>query len=144
MNFSVAAGGRYAADLEGRFGPWTVLVAAAALPVAGYIGMAYSGALGGVLFGITFFAARGVALVVLRHAFNARVPSRFRATANSLAGFAFRAAFVVTGPIVGAVFDLWGMQVALLLCAAGSLALLLGLILPLVVEIRDARALSPA
>lgn len=136
-NFVLALGGRYASALERRFGPWNVLVISAALPVAGYLGLAYGAALGGVLFGVTFFAARGVAFVVLRHAFNARLPGSFRATANSLASFLFRGAFMVTGPLVGWVFDLWGMQFTLLLCAAGALALLVSLILPLVVAIRE-------
>jgi hypothetical protein len=75
--------------------------------------------------------ARGLGLVVLRNALNSRVPSRFRATANSLASFGFRGAYVLTAPIVGAVLDGAGMTMALWLLAIGSLLVLRFVLLPL-------------
>jgi hypothetical protein len=84
--------------------------------------------------------------VVLRDAFNRRLPGRFRATANSLASFGFRAAFVATGPFVGWALDLWGMQTALWLLATVALAIFAGLLLPLLLAVRSAASLvvSPA
>lgn len=83
----------------------------------------------------TFFMARGFGLVILRDALNTRIPSEFRATANSLASLGFRAAFVMTGPIVGYVFDVWGMTVTLWLLVAVTLAIFVTLILPLMAAV---------
>jgi hypothetical protein len=69
------------------------------------------------------------------------VPSEFRATANSLASFGFRGAFVATGPFVGYVFDLWGMGVTLALLAVVTVVIFAGLILPLMAAVK---ALPPA
>jgi len=77
--------------------------------------------------------------VVLRDALNSRVPGEFRATANSLASFGFRGAFVLTGPFVGHLLDLWGMDVALLLLAVATLVIFVSLILPLVLAARAVR-----
>ena len=78
--------------------------------------------------------------MVLRDAFNKRLPGSYRATANSLASFGFRAAFVVTGPFVGWTFDLWGMHVTLALLAVVSLAIFAALLLPLTLAVRTAAA----
>ncbi len=95
---------------------------------------------------MTFFVARGLGLVVLRDAFNKRLPGRFRATANSLASFGFRAAFAVTGPFVGWALDLWGMDVTLALLAVVSLVIFATLLLPLTLAVRTAAtdAVEPA
>ena len=63
----------------------------------GYLGLEAFGAVGGVFASATFFAARGLGLATLKDALNSRVRSEFRATANSMASFGFRGAFVVTG-----------------------------------------------
>jgi predicted MFS family arabinose efflux permease len=67
---------------------------------------------------------------------NRRVPGTYRATANSLASFGFRGAFVVTGPLVGYVLDLWGMSTTLWLLAGATLVIFAGLVLPLVAAAR--------
>ena len=83
-----------------------------------------------MLASATFFLARGFGLVVLRDALNSRVPGEFRATANSLASFGFRGAFVLTGPFVGYSHDIWGMQTTLVMLAIVTLVIFGGLILP--------------
>ena len=92
---------------------------------------------GGLLASSTFFLARGFGLVILRDALNTRIPSEFRATANSLASLGFRAAFVLTGPIVGYVFDGWGIAVTLALLVLVTLVIFFSLILPLIIAVGD-------
>ncbi len=79
--------GRLALKAENRFGATALLAFVGMLPVVGYVGLALFGAVGGFVAALTFFVARGLGLVVLREAFNKRLPGRFRATANSLASF---------------------------------------------------------
>lgn len=131
--------GRYAHRVEDWLGSRGLLVLIGLLPVVGYIGMASFGMVGGLVAVTAFFLARGWGLVVLRDALNRRVPSEFRATANSVASFGFRAGFVVTGPLIGYAYDLWRMPVALWLLALISAVLALALLLPLALVVPRAR-----
>ena len=135
-----AAAGRLALKAEDRFGATALLAFVGVLPAVGYAGLALFGAVGGFIAALTFFVARGLGLVVLRDAFNKRLPGRFRATANSLASFGFRAAFAATGPFVGWTLDLWGMGVTLTMLAVVSLAIFAALLLPLTLAVRTAAA----
>jgi hypothetical protein len=99
---------------------------------------------GAFLASASFFLARGMGLVILRDALNRRVPGSFRATANSLASFGFRGAFVLTGPVVGHVLDLWGMSTTLWLLAGATLVIFAGLILPLLAAARAQRVMPEA
>jgi len=141
-----AAAGRVALGVERRIGATAVLTFAGLLPALGYLGLATFGVVGGLIAALTFFVARGLGLVVLRDAFNRRLPGQFRATANSLASFGFRAAFAITGPFVGWVLDLWGMQAALLLLAGVVVLIFVTLLLPLTLAVRTAATIvaSPA
>ena len=136
---AAAVAGQFADRVERRVGTTTLLGAIGVLPVAGYLGLAFAGVAGGLVAALTFFVARGLGLVVLRNAFNSRVPSRFRATANSLASFGFRGSFVITGPVVGWAFDLWGMRTTLELLALGSAVIVLAILVPLILAVRAAR-----
>jgi MFS family permease len=132
-----AVAGRWAHAVEARLGSSAVLVLMGLLPAVGYVGLDLLGPVGAFVASATFFLARGMGLVVLRDALNRRVPGQYRATANSLASFGFRGAFVVTGPWVGYALDLWGMSATLWLLAAATVAIFLGLMLPLVVAARQ-------
>ena len=138
-----ALAGRWAHKVEDAVGAPALLLAVGLLPVFGYLGLEAFGAVGGIVASATFFVARGLGIVVLKDALNARVPGQFRATANSMAGFGFRGAFVLTGPVVGLCFDLWGMSVTLYALAGLSLAIFAGLILPLVVAATRLTARAP-
>src|SRR5690606_41210518 len=116
-----------------------VLVLVGLLPTFGYIGLDAFGTAGAFLASASFFLARGVGLVVFQDALNRRVPGTFRATANSLASFGFRGAFVVTGPLVGWVLDLWGMSTTLWLLAGATLAIFVGQTVPLLLAARTQR-----
>jgi hypothetical protein len=107
-------------------------------PALGYLGMDLFGAVGAYLASLTFFVSRGVGFVVLKDALNSRVPSAFRATANSLTSFGFRGAFLLTGPLVGYGFDLWGMSTTLYLLAGTTLLIFVAIILPLLLAVRAA------
>ena len=133
-----AGAGRLALKAEDRFGTTALLVFFGVLPVIGYAGLALLGTVGCFVAALTFFVARGLGLVVLREAFNKRLSGRFRATANSLASFGFRAAFAITGPFVGWTFDLWGMDVTLALLAVVAALIFAALLLPLVLAVRTA------
>ena len=139
-----ALAGRWAHKVEDAIGAPALLLVVGLLPVLGYLGLEGFGVVGGIVAGALFFAARGLGLVAFQDALNARVPSEFRATANSMASFGFRGAFVITGPLVGLSHDLWGMSVTLFALAGVSLAIFAGLILPLVVAAGRLTRKAPA
>ncbi len=132
LTLLAAVAGRWAHKAEEVLGARTVLALIGLAPALGYLGMESLGVVGGLLASTTFFIARGFGLVILRDALNKRVPSEFRATANSIASFGFRGAFVLTGPLVGYAFDLWGMTTTVTLLAVVTLVIFAGLILPLI------------
>ncbi len=131
LSLSAALAARYAHLVEERIGPSTLLAIIGISPALGYLCLDGFGMVGGFLASLTFFVSRGLGLVVLRDALNRRIPSEFRATANSLASFGFRGAFVLTGPLVGYLYDLWGMRETLYLLAAATLCIFVTLIVPL-------------
>ena len=130
-----AVAGRYAQWLEERLGTTTMLLVIGTGPVFGYLGLGLLGAIAGIALCSVFFACRGFGAVILRDALNRRVSGRFRATANSLASFGFRAAFALTAPLVGGALDLWGLKMTLLLLAAASFGIFVTLILPLILAV---------
>jgi MFS family permease len=135
-----AFSGRYAQRAESKLGATGLLTLVGFAPVVGYLGLAYFGMVGGILVSLTFFVSRGLGLVVLRDAFNRRLPGKFRATANSLASLGFRAAYVATAPAVGAVLDGWGMQATMVLLAAGTVAVFVLLLVPLIAAVRESQS----
>lgn len=123
--------GRWALRIEARLGIRALLVLIGLLPVLGYVGLATGPLWFAWVVSIAFFVARGLGLVVLRDALNRRTPSRFRATANSMASFGFRATFVVAGPLVGAFMDATAMTSTLWLLAIGSMVISMSVLAPL-------------
>ena len=136
--YTVLAGlaGKFAAKIEKRLGIGLFLAVIGVLPAVGYLGLAGAGLWLGMVASMGFFIARGMGLVVLRDALNHRTPSRFRATANSLASFGFRAGFVLAGPFVGAWIDKAGLVPTFWVLAAASVILSLGVLLPLYLAVR--------
>jgi MFS family permease len=139
LSLVAALAGRWAYRAEEMLGTTGVLVFIGLAPAAGYLCLDLFGVVGSVLAGLTFWISRGLGMVILRDALNRRIPGEFRATANSLASFGFRGAFVLTGPLVGYAFDLWGMSVTLSLLALATLVIFAGLVLPLVAAARSQR-----
>ncbi len=112
-NLTVALVGRIAHSVEDRIGSAPVVVIIGLLPVIGYFGMAWGGAVVGIFFGLCFQVARGLTQVVLKDALNTRVPTDYRATANSVSTLGVRAGFALLGPLFGWTIDRWGHDVAL-------------------------------
>lgn len=139
-----AVSGRWAHVVEDRLGTSGTLLLMGLLPALGYVGLDVFGPVGGFLASALFFVARGLGMVVLRDALNRRVPSQYRATANSLASFGFRGIFAVTGPVVGHLLDLWGMSTTLWLLAGATVVIFAGLVLPLLAAVRVQRAVPEA
>ncbi len=137
LSLAAALAGRWAHVAEDRFGSSSVLAFIGLAPVLGYLALDLLGPAGTFVAGMGFWVARGVGLVILNDALNRRVPAEFRATANSLASFGFRGAFVITGPWVGYLLDLWGMSTTLWLLACGALVIFAVLIVPLILAARS-------
>jgi MFS family permease len=100
-------------------------------PVAAYAGMAWLGGAAGIGCGFLFYVSRGLNAVNLREAFNHGVPSRLRATFNSLASGVFRLSYALCGPVIGLVMDRAGLDSALALLTGVFLLAFLLLALPL-------------
>ncbi len=130
-NFTVGIAARLCLPFEQRFGPIPVLVALSILPIIGYFGMALSGGVVGILLAFSFYISRGFHQVILTDAFNSRVPSEFRATANSVTSFLFRLTFIVTGPLVGWLYEWQGMTTTLMVLGVACVGLFVVLMLPL-------------
>lgn len=128
--------GRHASSVERRMGIPLLFVLIGVLPVLGYAGLATAPLWLGLCAAAGFFVARGFGLVILRDALNRRTPSHFRATANSLASFGFRLAFVLAGPVAGAWIDASGTTSTLWVLAGGSLLISLLVLTPLYFAIR--------
>lgn len=78
--------------------------------------------IGGLLAGLCFQVSRGITGVLMREAFNWRLPDDFRATANSLSSMAFRLGFALLGPLMGWLIDTYGLVTAL-----GTMAIFFGI-----------------
>ncbi len=110
--------------------PGTLLLIAIA-PITGYLLMAFAPPLIGIIAGALFFMTRGLTYVIYQDAFNWRVPSRYRATANSFVSLFFRLGFVPIAPVLGSVVDGSGMRFGLVMVPAGLIVTLVALVLPL-------------
>jgi len=138
QSFTVAITSKISMPLENRLGPKPVLIVMALLPVVGYLGMAAFGGMMGILLSFSFFISRGLNQVILSDALNRRVPSMFRATANSITSFAFRGIYIVTGPAVGIMISIWGMLTTLWVLGTVVTVLFVVSLIPLLQEIGDA------
>jgi MFS family permease len=123
---------KFAHAVEHKLGAaWTLGVIALA-PIGGYILMAYAGPVVGIVAGVLFYVTRGLSGVVFQDAFNWRISSTYRATANSLKSLFFRLGFVPIGPLLGTVIDTHGMVTALGILATAFAACGALLMVPLI------------
>ncbi len=128
---------RYAHAIEVRLGAHRTLLLIAAAPIIAYLLMAFAPATIGIVAGCLFYVTRGLTYVVYQDAFNWRVPSAFRATANSMQSLFFRLGFVPIGPLLGWVADAQGLTTCLA-ALAGLFALIAALLLvPLIRRIDE-------
>jgi predicted MFS family arabinose efflux permease len=131
---------RQAAWFEARLGIARLLGVVVLLPVFGYAVLAAGQGGWALLVAPVFWFARGVGWVVLQEALNRRLASTHRATANSLVSFVMRGGFALSVPVTGAMLRASALTEVFLALAAGTLAVWIGLTLPLIRAVHDERA----
>lgn len=100
-------------------GPRGVLLLCCLLIPLGYGGLAWSTSAWAVVFYLGFMTIRGLQVPILSTVMQQEAPPEDRATVLSLAALVFRFAFIVTGPLIGAVADRGGLDTAIALTGAG-------------------------
>ena len=128
---TAGAASRAAPFVTRLLGQRGALVMLTVCPIAAYAGMAGMSGAAGIGCGFLFYVSRGLNSVNLREAFNHGVPSRMRATFNSLASGAFRLSYALCGPVAGLVMDRAGLDAALAMLASVFLLAFLVLTIPL-------------
>jgi MFS family permease len=146
LMFIAAGASRITHTLEQRFGAPTILVSLSMAAILGYGLMALVPGWVGVLAGTLFYLNRGLASVIFTDAFNWKIPSAFRATANSLRSFAFRLSYAAIGPATGFLVDTRGLYVTLGALGAVAAVLFLICLIPLARRIHELRVeyIAPA
>lgn len=132
----VAAAAKFGFVVERRYGAVFSLILMGLLPIAGYFGMAWAQGWNGILIGLLLFASRGLSQVILVNAMNRRIPSEFRATANSFTSFLFRLAFIVTGPVVGYLAEVKGLEITLSVLGLASILIFALVMVPLIQSVK--------
>ncbi len=132
----VAAAARFGFVLERRYGAISCLLLMGLLPIFGHFGMAWAQGWSGIVIGLLLFACRGLNQVILVNAMNRRIPSEFRATANSFTSFLFRLAFIVTGPVVGYLAETKGLEMTLNGLGMSSILIFLLVMVPLIQSVK--------
>lgn len=136
QSLTVGMASRWSFDIERRHGATAALYLIGMLPVLGFFGMAWFQGWAGIAICLVLFFGRGLVQVILVNALNRRVPSSFRATANSLTSFTFRLGFITTGPLVGYVAESQGLTMALSLLGCSFVAAFLFVMLPLIRSVK--------
>lgn len=136
----VAAGASSAThSIERRWGAPSVLVTLSLSAVVGYFAMAYSHGWLGVAAGALFYINRGLASVMFTDAFNWKIPSSFRATANSMRSLVFRLSYVGIGPATGWLIDAKGLSTTLAVMGAVTTLMFFIFMIPLCKQIDELR-----
>ncbi len=136
QSLTVAAANKFGFAVERRRGAVFALALIGILPVVGHFGMAWFPGWIGIVIGLALFLCRGLNQVILVNALNRRVPSEFRATANSFTSFMFRLAFITTGPLVGYIAEAKGLATALNILGLSSVAIFVLVMLPLIQSVK--------
>lgn len=116
-NLVAAISGKLAPRWELKFGIKRLLSGLVILPLVAYITLGLFDGLWAMGSAFFFYIARGINFGILKEAFNHRVSSEFRNTANSLLSLFFRLGFFVLGPIIGLLIDSYGLQLTFLILA---------------------------
>ena len=144
QSLAVAIANRFGFAIERRFGAPVALTVIGVLPIIGQLGMAWFSGWLGIALGMVVFAGRGLTQVILVNALNRRVPSEFRATANSFTSFLFRLTFIVVGPLVGYLAEAQGLAVTLMVLAGAFAVVFVTVMLPLIQQVRNIRQRAAA
>lgn len=136
QSLTVALANKLGFQIERRWGAIFTLSLIGVLPILGHFGMAWLDGWRGIAIGLLLFVSRGLNQVILVNALNRRVPSEFRATANSFTSFLFRLAFIITGPVVGYLAETRGLEDTLLALGMASILLFIVIMLPLLQSVK--------
>lgn len=137
QSLTVAISSKLGFLLERKLGAVMALLVIAALPILGHFGMATFQGWLGIGLGLLLFTSRGLCQVILVNALNKRVPSGFRATANSLTSFLFRLGFIVSGPIVGFSAEALGLNATLMLLGMAAIVMAATVMRPLITVVKQ-------
>ena len=144
QSLTVAIANQIGFQIERRWGAVFALSLIGVLPILGHFGMAWLQGWGGIAISLLLFVSRGLNQVILVNALNRRVPSEFRATANSFTSFLFRLAFIITGPVIGYLAETRGLEDTLILLGLASILLFLVVMLPLLQSVKAIRRRATA
>lgn len=131
QSLTTAIAMRYGFAVERKLGATGALAVIGALPVISQFGMAWFPGWAGIAIAFLLFIGRGLNQVILVNALNRRVPSEFRATANSFTSFLFRLSFIVSGPLLGYLAEAYGLTTALNALGICYIAIFAMVMLPL-------------
>lgn len=135
-NFVVGIAGKQVHRLEHKWGATPLLFFAALAPIVTYFALTFGKGWWGVALGLGFYLARGVTQVLIKDAFNWRVPSHFRSTAHSIHSLFFRLGFAVFGPVIGYLLDHRGVRFTWASVGSLFLGLFFVTMLPLIRAVR--------
>ncbi len=131
LQFSIAFFALFSKKYEDLLGRKASLISLIFFPVLAYVLVALTNSLWGLLCLLPFYIVRGIKEPILKDYINKLVPSHMRATVLSVRSMMMRACFVVIGPFVGWIADIYTLQTALLWAAfiffASAIIALLGL-----------------
>lgn len=136
FNLIVAITSKNAHRIEKKIGAKITVALIPITSIIGMIGMGYFGGIIGIFISSGFQISRGLNSVILKDALNWRLPSEFRATANSLHSLIFRIVFMLFGPLVGYSVDRQGIEFTTLTLAAIFSIFFILLIIPLINKIK--------
>lgn len=114
LQFSVGGFSLLADDIEKKWGRKKTLVSLIFWASSGYFLLSLFDAIWAILFIFLFYFARGINTPVIGDYVNKLIPSDIRATVLSVKSMLMRLIFVIVGPIMGWVSDLYSLQTALL------------------------------
>jgi MFS family permease len=114
------------ARVLGALGLRASLLGCCVLVLVGYAGLAATSSAWGIAFYLCFMTLRGLQGPILATVMLEDAPTEDRASVLSLAALLFRLAFVVAGPLIGALVDRVGMEPALAVLAVAFTAASLG------------------
>lgn len=137
QSLTAAAATRYGFAVERRLGAAGALAVIGILPIISQFGMAWFPGWIGISIALLLFVVRGLKQVILINALNRRVPSEFRATANSFTSFLFRLSFIVSGPVIGSIAELYGISIALQILGLFYIVIYAVVMMPLIQSVKS-------
>lgn len=122
-----AGTGHIAHDAERLLGARRTIEVIGVLATLGVLLLTVNQLTAALVGSMLLFVARGLFGVLFMDALNRRIDSDYRATINSLLGFGFRSSFLLVAPVLGWVFEAFGLRASVFSLA--TLAAMAGLIL---------------